>query len=175
MGLWQAWLFLNINAHLGFALHFAGEMSEWIWRGKTLPGLARIAVHAWQVCTLLPFLAKSARNLPQCYSWEGLSKNVKNISHAVLSGAILWTSAETCRMQNPHGEHLVGDASISKVFFVSHIFNASGLGACLCSEGVLLQVSLQVQCYSEWHLPAFFVVEVRVRLKLLSWRLQERF
>lgn len=54
-------------------------------------------------------------------------------------------------------EHLVRDASISKVVFISHIFNASGLGACLCSESVLLQVSLQVQCFSEWHLPGPFV------------------
>lgn len=37
-------------------------------------------------------------------------------------------------------EHLVGDGSISKVFFISHIFKALGLGVCLCSESVLLQV-----------------------------------
>lgn len=54
-------------------------------------------------------------------------------------------------------EHLVGDVSISKVLFISHIFNASELGAYLCSESVLLQVGMQVQCFSEWHLPASFV------------------
>lgn len=41
-------------------------------------------------------------------------------------------------------EQLVGDVSISKVFFISHIFNASGLGAYLCSQSVLLQVSIEV-------------------------------
>lgn len=54
-------------------------------------------------------------------------------------------------------EHLVGDASISKVIFISHMFNASGLGVCLCSESVLLQVGLQVQRFPEWHLPASLV------------------
>lgn len=39
-------------------------------------------------------------------------------------------------------EHLVRDGSISKVFFISHMFNALGLGACLCSESVLLQVAM---------------------------------
>lgn len=48
-------------------------------------------------------------------------------------------------------EHLVGDASISKVLFISCIFSVRGLSV---HESVLLQVSLQLQCFSEWPLPA---------------------
>lgn len=158
VGLWQAWLFLKINAHLGFALHFAGEMSEWIWRGKNTPWACQDCCACMAGLLTLAFFSKICQESTTVLQLERASPKTWRISH-MLSGAILWASAETCRMQNPHGEHLVGDASISKVFFVSHIFNASGLGACLCSEGVLLQVSLQ--CFSEWHLPASFVVEVR--------------
>lgn len=51
-------------------------------------------------------------------------------------------------------EHLVRDGSISKAFFISHMFNALRLGVCLSVKSVLLQVGLQVQW---WYLPASFI------------------
>lgn len=81
VGLWQAWLFLKINAHLGFALHFAGEMSEWIWRGKNTPWACQDCCACMAGLHTLAFFSKICQESTTVLQLERASPKTWRISH----------------------------------------------------------------------------------------------